>query len=82
MADRPLPRKAARPTPECATTCAICGEPIPANEMAVAWQQVVGYAVPRGSGGANYVALKETTGRYCHPICGKTFGQHDQPTLL
>lgn len=74
MADRPLPRKASPPTPECAATCVLCGEAIDARDLRHAWQQVVGYAVPRGQGGANYIARKEATGRYCHAICGETGG--------
>lgn len=63
-----------RPTPEAATLCVLCGEAIPAREMSRAWQQVTGFAVPRHAGGANYIARKEPTGRYCHPICGETSG--------
>lgn len=52
--------------------CALCGKPIPLEELetSLVAPEVLGYGKPRGgAGGQNHVALRRPTGRYAHVVC-------------
>lgn len=48
--------------------CTYCGKMV-YTEHAGSFEQVTGWVVRRGQGGANAITMREPTGRWAHTVC-------------